>query len=341
MNAPLACPRQFEAEALRDGRLSGVEEERFRAHARGCADCAREVQSLSELGEALRAPLRGSDELHVRRERTRLLASFDDSLKPAAPRRALWVGAAALTVCAALVLAFWRLGAEPARHMARPAPRAEVPSEVVQVRADSSARWSRHSEPQLERVMLESGALSIHVAHGASPRRLIVSLPDGELEDIGTTFLVSAHEGRTTRVIVQEGSVVLRLRGQGAIALGAGETWTPAPAALPSATNAAPTPKSAASARSAAPATSLPDASSDFRAAMAALSGGEPGRAAELFRAFASAHPGDARAEDAAYLRALAFQRAGSHSAAQNAANEYLRRYPSGFRRAEAEQLAR
>ena len=50
-------------------------------------------------------------------------------------------------------------------------------------------------------------------------------LPDGELEDIGTTFTVSAEDGRTTRVAVQEGSVVLRIHGQPPVAIGPGETW--------------------------------------------------------------------------------------------------------------------
>jgi hypothetical protein len=83
------CPRSFEAEALRDGRLGDAEVENFQRHLRQCTTCSREVAELQALGEALRtgAPKRAdSDELHVRRERTRLLATFDAALVPPEPR---------------------------------------------------------------------------------------------------------------------------------------------------------------------------------------------------------------------------------------------------------------
>ena len=86
-----------------------------------------------------------------------------------------------------------------------------------------------------ENVVLERGALWIHVDHSSGEGRLLVVLPDGELEDIGTTFTVSADDGHTTRVAVQEGHVVLRLRGQAAIALGPGDTWMPDPRPVASA----------------------------------------------------------------------------------------------------------
>jgi ferric-dicitrate binding protein FerR (iron transport regulator) len=54
--------------------------------------------------------------------------------------------------------------------------------------------------------------LWIHVADGPDKRPLLVKLPDGELEDVGTTFSVLAENRRTARVSVEEGRVVLRLR---------------------------------------------------------------------------------------------------------------------------------
>src|SRR5688500_17612150 len=76
-----SCPRLFEVEALRDGRLTGVERASFERHLGTCVDCSREADALDNLGRALRerAPS-APDELHVRRERTRLLAAFDGSL---------------------------------------------------------------------------------------------------------------------------------------------------------------------------------------------------------------------------------------------------------------------
>ena len=74
---------------------------------------------------------------------------------------------------------------------------------------------------------------------------------------------------------------------------------------------------------------------------MSAFNGGDHAGAAIRFAAFLSQHPRDLRAEDAAYLRILALQRAGDSPAAQRAAHDYLSRFPHGFRRAEVEALLR
>ncbi|HVY25868.1 MAG TPA: FecR domain-containing protein [Polyangiaceae bacterium] len=340
------CPRLFEVEAWRDGRLGGAEAERFRAHLKLCPSCATEMQSLEALGEALRAPLPHENELHVRRERTKLLAAFDARLvPPPRPWRSglALVAAVATLTCVVLAAAFRFVRPAPAPTVAS---HAAPVSEAVAVRADSSARWSRQADAQLETIRLESGALSIRVDHAASPRRLRVILPDGELEDIGTTFSVSADSGHTTRVSVQEGSVVLRLRGAPPVALGAGDSWSPSPAPLsaslvpPSA--APPSAKPvivAASPSSRVPPATGPDPSDEFAAAMAALDRSDDSQAAALFGAFVAQHPRDARAEDACYLRVLAFQRAGNTNAMRRAARDYLTRYPRGFRKSEIEPL--
>jgi TolA-binding protein len=85
----------------------------------------------------------------------------------------------------------------------------------------------------------------------------------------------------------------------------------------------------------------LRDVSAEFRAAMSAFDSGDHASAIALFGAFISAHPYDARAQDAAYLRVLALQRTGDTGATQRAARDYLARYPQGFRRSEVEALAR
>jgi hypothetical protein len=239
---------------------------------------------------------------------------------------------------------------------APPAPIVTKALEPVLIRADSSARWSRRTEQQLDKIVLESGALSIRVDHTVAQRRLLVVLPDGELEDIGTTFTVSADAGHTIRVAVQEGSVVLRLHGKPPIALGAGDSWSaepeargPAPAtptlaapAAPSARTVKPSPSAAEPPPSVA-SVERPerDPSLDFRAAMSAFNGGNHGQAATLFAAFLAEHARDPRAEDAAYLRILALQRTSDGELTERAARDYLSRYPRGFRRAEVEALAR
>lgn len=340
------CPRLFEAEAWRDGRLTGAEAEKFRAHVSTCPSCSQEVQSLDALGRVLRTSVPASpDELHVRRERTRLLAAFDAQLVPA-PRQAnikQWLGlVAAMLACVAVLVALRSPTPQPAvvASAARPA------AEPVVVHADSSAQWSRRAEDRLETIRLQSGALSIHVDHRASLRRLLVLLPDGELEDIGTTFSVSADAGHTTRVSVQEGSVVLRLQGKPPLALAAGDSWSPPSPPAPSASVAPPSASArvtkAVASAAAAPSASVaePDSSEEFRNAMTALNRGDNSQAAALFRGFVLAHPRDSRAEDASYLRVLALQRAGDANATQRAANDYLQRYPGGFRKAEITRLA-
>ena len=75
---PTSCPRLFEVEAARDGRLAGAELLSFERHMAACPVCLREAQALEAPAAALRATSTGErDELHVRRERTRLLATFD------------------------------------------------------------------------------------------------------------------------------------------------------------------------------------------------------------------------------------------------------------------------
>jgi TolA-binding protein len=159
------------------------------------------------------------------------------------------------------------------------------------------------------------------------------------------------------RVAVEEGTVVLRLRGEKPVAVGAGGTWAsaarpaasayasaapavgPAPSEQPSFSPPAPN----ASPRALAPPASAPDPdpSTDFRAAMAALDVGDNAEAAAGFASFLVKHPRDPRAQDAAYLRVIALQRSGDGRSMKQAAQEYLRRYPGGFRHAEMETLSR
>jgi hypothetical protein len=236
------------------------------------------------------------------------------------------------------------------------------PSAIV--RADSGAVWSQRAGGTRNEIVLVRGGLSIHVDHASRSGPLVVLLPDGELEDTGTTFSVSAADGETTRVAVQEGSVVLRIHGRLPITVDAGETWlreprpvAPAAAAGDPALSPAPAQwqPTAAPTRAAAPHRSLaarapaapadvdvvPGASVEFRAAMAVLDVGANRDAAAAFARFLVRYPRDPRAEDAAYLRVIALQRCAADDDMRRAASEYLRLYPAGFRRAEVEKLSR
>jgi anti-sigma factor ChrR (cupin superfamily) len=354
------CTRSFEAEAMRDGRLGDAERASFERHLATCAACAREVESLETLAGALRARTeRPADELHVRRERTRLLAAFDRALvtpeRARIPPGVVGSVAAIAVLAAALVVFVW------GRLHTVPAPRS-----TADVRAEPEAVWSEHQDGDLERIQLVRGKLWVHVSHTTGGGRLVIELPDGELEDIGTTFAVQAADGRTARVTVDEGRVVLRLRGKPSVTLGAGDTWSPdlpapvacasAPPLLPEPPPTAqplPVPSGTRPVRPSLPAGAMssaagavssalpPDVSGDFRSAMDALDRGDDREAARAFGDFVARHSQDPRAEDAAYLRVIALQRSGDAAATRAAAAEYLRRYPAGFRRSEVDRLAR
>jgi hypothetical protein len=346
------CPRSFEVEASRDGRLTGAALASFERHMTGCAACSREFKALEGLANALRTDPRdgaGADSFHARRERTRLLAAFDRTLvapdNHSGARRWL-LSSAAVAALIACALVLWRVRSpEQTAHAA------------AIVHADSTAVWSERRDGGREKIVLERGGLWIHVDHSSGEGGLLVVLPDGELDDTGTTFTVLAEEGRTTRVSVEEGTVVLRIRGEGPVAVGAGGTWvaearlaassrasSATPAGIASSEPLSPSPPAASVLpRASAPPALAPDLdpSADFRAAMSALDVGDNAEAVARFASFLVKHPRDPRAEDAAYLRVIALQRTGDTGRMKQAAQEYLERYPAGFRHSEMEALSR
>ncbi|HVY38879.1 MAG TPA: FecR domain-containing protein [Polyangia bacterium] len=343
------CPRTFEVEAARDGRLGGAARKNLQRHVEGCAACAAESDALDRLAQRARAEADGEDDLRFWRERNRLLAAFDGALlspkRPAPDRRAArWLLAAAAIAAAVVAL-------RGARPFGEPRPRA-----LASIQADGGTAWRRRpGADDREEIALRHGTLWIHVDRAAGERPVRVLLPDGELEDRGTTFTVSADATATTRVIVQEGRVVLRLRGRAPVELGAGERWpssAPAVARLAGAARAvsAPLPPDehraapARVARSTRPMLEpTPAAAADplaaFRAAAAALRAGDNAGAAMAFTRFLTDHPDDLMAEDAAYLRVIAFQRMGAGADLRRAARAYLQRFPAGFRREEVSRL--
>jgi hypothetical protein len=344
------CPRRFEVAAISDGRVLGIEREDFQRHLAGCLDCSHEARALGALDAAVRAlPAPAVNVLHVRRERTRLLAAFDRELvtteRRSKPMHWLWAPA----IVALLLL--WQLRSASPEPVGKPL-----------VHASSSAVWSMRTQGQLDQLRLERGSLSIQIDHSrAITRRLIVLLPDGELEDIGTKFTVSVENARTTHVAVQEGSVELRVRGRPAVILATGETWIPAPPP-PTAASCATKPATAikpvtavepapaiepgptiepAPAQSRARLRPPTTSARAFRDAVALLQAGDNMAAARAFASFAANYPRDLRAEDAAYLRVIALQRKGDEAGMKHAARVYLQRHPAGFRRTEMESASR
>ena len=349
--SPRPCPRQFEVEAARDGRLIGRARAAMDLHLASCKECSAEARTLNRLSEALAAlPVAGTDAVTARRQRQHLLGAFDRFQVESQDRSVRWRWTVGTRIVAPLVTAAVLV----AIHSHRVAP-TSTPSHVewagdsvVIVPAD--ARWTRSEQGATTRVTLDDGELDIHVKHHAAPHGLVVSLPDGELEDVGTTFHVQVQGGRTVAIRVQEGAVVFRRAQRGAVLLGAGESWSAD--RLPAAVLAASSPSADGSVTSllrsppVGPALAMPEekagtlgAAKEFRDAIDLLNTGQGGKAADAFRAYLARHPADGRAEDVAYLLVLALRRAGNEAAASSAAHDYLQRYPHGLRRPEIERL--
>ena len=336
---------------MRDGRLADAARKNFQRHLDTCAACAGEAAALKRLADGAKAgiddPLT-DDDLHVWRERTRLLAAFDHALlssnRPArAARLLLWPLAAAAVLSATVAL--WR--ARPVRE-----PRREA---LATIQADGGAAWFRHpTNGGREEIALQHGTLWIHVDRAAGERPVRVLLPDGELEDLGTTFTVSADGAHTTAVTVEEGKIVLRLRGGASLDLGAGEVWPPVSPAPTAAAAPAPVEVPRDVQRQRPPRAARPlrafhqpvatvgdDPLVAFRTAAAALRAGDNAEAAAAFARFLAEHPAHPMAEDAAYLRVIALQRMGADADMKRAAQVYLQRFPTGFRCGEVSRLTR
>lgn len=194
-----------------------------------------------------------------------------------------------------------------------PMSRQGIESFAVSVRGTDggAVRWSRQLDASTERVDLLDGAFRVEVRRTATNRHVLIAVPDGRIEDLGTTFDVRVQAGRTRQVHVEEGRVAVWVNRAGVL-LGAGDTWEP-PAVSPVEHE----PASEAPSRPA----SHPH---------------------ELRTRAATTRPPDGAApEDVAYLEILHLLRASRPAEAREGARVYLRRFPNGFRREEVARLAR
>lgn len=243
----------------------------------------------------------------LRRNKERLFETLD---APApAPRGRGWLAPTAILVAAAAGGLMWMHGR----------PTLTATSHTVTALVDVAqpagpAAWDRRPTAVGERVSLHDGSLTFRT-RGAGPKLRVV-VPDGELEDVGTQFRVTVTNGRTTSIEVTEGLVVFHRHDAEDLRLAAGSHWQ-ASASGGAAANA-----------ERAPAAPLPSGSARHAAIVPS---------APLPSATAVTDTG----EDAAYLRIVALVRENRRDEARVASQEYLRRYPNGFRRVEVEQLAR
>jgi hypothetical protein len=297
----IMCSRHWEAEAVRDGRLTGAEARSFQRHAASCAACSRQVAALDRLGTSLHAlPPPPRDALTVRRTRRAILQRLDQEALRPERSRLLRPLAWSASLAAALALGLWLR-----------APAAPLTSGLVR---------EPHGDPGA--LPHASAALAREDAppSSAAPARSLAAVLPPALP-----VAISPALGTSSRAPSAPPSLL-----------------PPSPAAAPLALpSAAPALAPAPPAPPAATASAEEMQASEFEQAMEHFRAGRLGAASVLFDAFVRSHPGDPRAEDAAYLRVVALARSGQREAARQAASGYLARYPGGLRAKEVQNLVR
>lgn len=307
------CRRRWEAEAARDGRLTGASLASFLQHASQCKNCSREQRTLEELGTALvRANVR-TDELALRRVREQVLERVAvRSYGASVTSRSWWVAATAAVLGLVLVAIAGKLFLSRG-HAAY----------VADITAAPKALWSREIASGTEQVTLRDGMLSLTVHRSANVRPVSLRVPDGVIDDMGTVFRVTVRDGHTCEIVVREGAVIFRRPGAQPLVLSSPSVWVPP--------DEAPRPRTRSLERA-----------SDDAAVPAPPRSSSASRSASGQRRKASS-PGNVSPadEDFAYLRIVALRREGRSDEARLAAAEYLRSFPNGFRRTEVLALVR
>jgi len=334
------CAQAWQVQAVEDGRLSGAERESFERHAATCAECRHERLVLAELRAAGgRLPLSEPAPLERRRQRQLLLRRASElGQRSEEPFRRWPVLALALLAVGVGLLEFSRSEDAPRP----PVETAAAREPTYRLSATSGTRWRILESGEALRLRLDIGDVELQVDKLSARQRFVLELPDGEVEVVGTRFRAVASALGTEQVRVSEGRVALRFARRAPLSLAAGESWERAteekeagremkPAA-PDAGVRGQSPARAAAGHRA-------GAGSDFAQAMAAFDAGDYGRAEGAFLGFERRHSGDARCEDATFLRAVARARRGDAAGASAIARQYLERYPSGLRVHEAKQL--
>lgn len=310
---PRECPRRWETEMANAGLSSAAELAQLNGHVESCADCAETRRFFETVRMELRAPADSRDALSLRRLRNKTLARASAAFRPARDRR-LYAGAFGAFAAACLGVCLFG-----AVHKERPP--LEKAAVVVEA-ATTSTSFSHVTKGGSERIDLMDGTLSLSSRRMPSGAKLIVYVPDGAIEDVGTVFKVSVSEHRTVRIAVTEGEVVFRRPGAADLRILAGSVWTAPEEARASAIQAAPLVAAAPGTASASPLAPRRERTRSPSPRVVPEADTCPD-------------------EDAAYLRIVALLREHRAEEARMGASDYLRRCPSGFRRTEVARISR
>jgi hypothetical protein len=218
---------------------------------------------------------------------------------------------------------------------------------------DESTDMTVGGEGSTQAFRLDAGSIDLKVAKLEEKHRFLVDTPDTEVEVRGTQFRVSVvppdsacGAGAQTRVSVTEGVVVVR-RGGVEVRVAAGEEWPNGCARVaPAEPPAVRRPRGAragddAAGSQAAQATSTLGEQNDlYHRALVAKKNGNVAEALDGFDRVLRTYPSGPLAENAMVER-MRLLRTTSPEQAEDAAIEYLTRYPRGFAHAEAEAVVR
>jgi hypothetical protein len=220
-------------------------------HIQKCASCASDAQALEAVAQGLRALGGGGDvdDVSLRRLRNRVLDAVDAEhtgrVRPrahSARSRATIAGLLlAAMVLGAVAFASWR-GPRPhgveameahrpasptqsAEQQGQAAPAIESEQTRVEVTSSDGARFTRTTDADVDRFELTDGTLRLRVERPAGGRRVLVAVPDGEIEDVGTAFDVVVSGRHTERVSVHEGRVLVTLTHRAPVTIEAGKSW--------------------------------------------------------------------------------------------------------------------
>jgi ferric-dicitrate binding protein FerR (iron transport regulator) len=336
------CQRKWQVEAVRDGRLQRKDRDTALRHRATCAECSREDRELVALRHDMSCLLElARDPMTAGRSRQRLIAALNRSiLEPPIAESSLRAAFALALAIAAFVVGGFVIGHKVTQTQTGAT---EAAGSVVEVRAEAGARWSERTSRELDQVNLWEGAAAFTV-HLHKRRRVVIQLPDGEVEDIGTVFEIRVSEQHTRRISVSRGRISVRLRGRHPFTLGAGEAWEP-DETQNQAVRASAAPSSAPSLAAVTTASGVASRSSKVAVRRRAPVGPEkeskPASPPEGSRPeLRMQNSGSDGAEDDAYLQILKALKRQSYVEARDLARDYVLQFPNGFRRVEALNIA-
>lgn len=231
--------------------------------------------------------------------------------------------------------------------------------EVTQVNVHERSDVELVLQGRTNVLRLDEGSLSARVKKLTPDERFIVRTSDAEVEVRGTIFHVTVvpadpacGDGTTTRVSVDEGTVVVRRGGQ-EHAVHVGEAWPSCPRAAATAPElkaplspaVVPTPASTSASTGHASSSGGPEAASSlgtqndrFARAMEQKKSGDSAGAVRTLDVLLREFP-DGPLAESAFVERLKLLETTNPARARNEAKQYLRRYPHGFGRAHAEGL--